>query len=214
MAKAGRKKEQGAEGQATEKKILEAARRVFHRHGFAGARMQEIADEADINKALLHYYFRNKEQLFAQVFREAIEQSIPAITQILASEAPLEEKIETFVHGYIDMLTQHPYIPAFVLHEINTAPERFMKTLPIGNTQFNIPGILIEQLERAISEGRIRPIAPRQLVANLVSLCVFPFAARPLLQMALHIPGEENFAAFIQERKATLVPFILNALRP
>ncbi len=210
-----KKKEQIAEAPDTQKKILAAARRVFHRRGFAGARMQEIADEAGINKALLHYYFRNKEQLFRHVLREALEHTITVIIQAMSSEAPLEKKIETFVHGYIDMFTEHPYIPAFVLHEINTEPERLLSMLPFDRIgQFDIPGILGRELDKAAAEGRIRAIPPRQFIINLVGLCVFPFAARPILQLVLNMPGEENFAAFIQERKQTLVPFILNALRP
>ncbi len=210
-----KKKEQMAEGQDTEKKILAAARRVFHRRGFAGARMQEIADEAMINKALLHYYFRSKEQLFEHVFREAIGYTLPMVMQTLSSEVPLEEKIEKFVHSYLDMLTEHPYIPAFVLHEINTEPGRLLSMLPIGQiSECDIPGVLARQIDVAASEGRIRAIPPRQFITSLISLCVFPFAARPLLQIVLSMQGEEEFAAFIQERKKTLVPFILNALRP
>lgn len=211
-----RKKEQPpvetGEAQDTEKKILEAARRVFHRRGFAGARMQDIADEAGINKALLHYYFRNKEQLFNVVFREALAALLPVIRQILLSDMPLEEKIEQFVHRYIDVLAEHPYVPAFVLHEINMHPDRLTSILPPGAV--DIPAVLEQQLRAAARKGSISPIPPRQFVASLIGLCVFPFAARPLLQTALRIDGDEEFAAFLEERKKTLVPFILNALRP
>src|SRR5690606_4984620 len=81
---------------STEKLILEAAKRVFHERGLAGTRMQQIADEAGINKALLHYYFRNKEQLFKAVFTDALAQVIPQITDIFNADQPLPDKIRTF----------------------------------------------------------------------------------------------------------------------
>ena len=193
-----KQQQQIPEGQDTEKKILAAARGVFHRRGFAGARMQEIADEAGINKALLHYYFRSKEQLFKVIFQEAMSHILPYIAQILSSELPLEEKIEKFVHGYIDTMAQHPYLPGFVLHEINTEPRRLISIMPFD--RFNIPDLLTKQIRMAVEQGRIRDIPPRQFIASLIGLCVFPFAARPLLQFALNMPGDEQFAEFLDER--------------
>lgn len=198
--------------QATEQKILAAARAVFVRRGFAGSRMQEIADEAGINKALLHYYFRSKEQLFETIFRETIMRLLPMVKTILSSEAPLEEKIEQFVAHYMSTLAENPFVPGFILHEIASNPGRLPRLLPIDKV--DIPQILIRQLQQAVQEGRIRPMPPRQLVANIIALCVFPFVAKPVLQFALNMPAEEDFRQFIEERKKTLVPFILNALRP
>lgn len=198
--------------QATEQKILDAARVVFLRRGFAGSRMQEIADEAGINKALLHYYFRNKEQLFETVFREALMRLLPMIKTVLSSESPLEEKIEQFVLQYITVIADNPFVPGFILHEVTSNPERLPKLLPFD--KIDIPQTLVLQLQQAVSEGRIRPMPPRQLVANIIALCVFPFVAKPVLQFALDMPTEEDFRQFIEERKKTLVPFILNALRP
>ena len=81
----------------TEEKILEAAKKIFHRKGYKGARMQEIADEADINKALLHYYFRSKEKLFEAVFEDAFSGIMRMASEVILSDKPLIEKIQAFL---------------------------------------------------------------------------------------------------------------------
>src|SRR3954467_3313435 len=91
----------------TESRILEAARSVFIRRGTAGARMQEIAAEAGVNQALLHYYFRSKDQLGAAVFGQLAMRLFPALLQVLAGEAPLDAKIEQIVAIYHENLTRN-----------------------------------------------------------------------------------------------------------
>src|SRR4029077_761858 len=103
--------------QATEHRILEAARKVFQSKGMHGARMQDIADSAGINKALLHYYFRNKEQLFESIFKEALEKFLPVLRELVESDFPLGKKIKSFVDGYTDVLLENPFLPAFIIHE-------------------------------------------------------------------------------------------------
>jgi AcrR family transcriptional regulator len=91
------KKNQGAE-----EKILSAARKIFTTKGMAGARMQDIANEAGINKALLHYYYRDKEKLFETIFLAEAQKFFPKINAIFQSDDPLFLKIEKFVDEYID----------------------------------------------------------------------------------------------------------------
>src|SRR2546425_6419578 len=76
----------------TEARILDAAHSVFVRRGTAGARMQEIAAEARVNQALLHYYFRSKDRLSKAAFERAAAQLMPVVIQVLASDADLEQK--------------------------------------------------------------------------------------------------------------------------
>ena len=109
------------------KKSLSAAREVFLQKGFAGARMQDIADEAGINKALLHYYFRSKEKLFETIFREAFEKLIPHITEVFSSDLPFYDKIRAFTDAYITMAIENPFIPLFVLNAMHSDPEGFQK---------------------------------------------------------------------------------------
>lgn len=203
----------------TEQRILDAARHVFTRRGTAGARMQEIAEEAGVNQALLHYYFRSKGRLAEAVFAEAAGRLAPAIAGILGSDEPLEWKVEQFVHLYIDTARRHPYIPGYVLAEIHHHPERLKalvaKLAPGAPTPLAQP-VLIRldvQLREASSQGRLRPIAPEHFLANLLALCVIPFAIRPMLTVALGM-DEAAFQRFLDERRADLPGFILNALRP
>src|SRR5690349_22190096 len=99
---------------STQDRILDAARKVFVRKGMAGARMQDIADEAGINKALLHYYFRSKEKLFEQIFKELSFQFLPRVNAIFESDGSLFEKIEMFCSEYISKMIENPFIPLFI----------------------------------------------------------------------------------------------------
>ena len=111
----------------TEERILTAARQVFLSRGMDGARMQDIADEAGINKALLHYYFRSKDQLFERIFLEVANAFLPKVFAILDSDLTLFEKIERFCKEYISQVMTTPYVPIFILNEINRQPQEFLK---------------------------------------------------------------------------------------
>ncbi|MEX1131933.1 MAG: helix-turn-helix domain-containing protein, partial [Flavobacteriales bacterium] len=106
----------------TEERILAAARGVFMRKGMMGTRMQEVADEAGINKALLHYYFRNKQQLFQGVFKGSAEKQFTCIWDALKQCDSLFPAIETFVAGYMDRMMEDPLLPLFLANEINRDP--------------------------------------------------------------------------------------------
>jgi AcrR family transcriptional regulator len=202
----------------TEQRILAAARAVFVRRGTAGARMQEIAEEAGVNQALLHYYFRSKDGLAAAVFKEAAGRLVPAVLRVLGSDASLEQKVEQFVHLYIDTVRRSPLLPGYILAEIHYHPERVVALQDaIGAQPLQMAGELFQRLgadlrERAAA-GTSRPIAAEQFVVNLLSLVIFPFAARPMLHAAFGI-DDTAFERFLDERRRELPGFILNALRP
>ena len=205
----------------TERRILEAARRVFIRSGSAGARMQEIAEEAGVNQALLHYYFRTKDQLGYAVFREAAGKLFPGIVRILGSDLPLEQRVEQVVHHYIDTLRAHPFLPGYVLAELNFHPERITafagEQLQRAGASDGTPALMLaklqEELDRRAAAGEIRAIAPDQFLVNLASMCVFPFAARPMLSALLGFQAD-SWDRFLDVRRVELPRFILNALRP
>ncbi len=113
----------------TEQRILDAAHVVFLRSGTAGARTQEIAAEAGVNSALLHYYFRSKERLAAAVFRRAAGELFPVVAGILASDLPLEEKVRKAIEVELDRLSRTPYLPAYVISELAYHPERIHQLL-------------------------------------------------------------------------------------
>jgi AcrR family transcriptional regulator len=102
--------------QNTEDKIVAAAKTVFIKKGMDGARMHEIADEAGINKALLHYYFRTKDKLFEKVFAIVFKDVFQVLENAVANEMDFEQFIEGFITQYIKLLKSKPFIPNFVVH--------------------------------------------------------------------------------------------------
>jgi TetR/AcrR family transcriptional regulator len=203
----------------TEQRILDAAHVVFMRRGTAGARMQEIAKEADVNSALLHYYFRSKEGLAEAVFQRAAMQLMPAVIRILGSDAELEAKVEQVVDVELQQLQKTPYLPGYILSELTHHPERVRQLFSavtgvtpaeIGARVFKVLGA---QINRRVKARRMHPIAPEQFAINLLALCVFPFAARPMV-MALAGLDQAGFNHFIERRRRELAPFFLRALRP
>lgn len=197
--------------QDTEQKIFEAAKQVFLKQGTARARMQEIADEAGINKALVHYYFRSKDRLSEAVFQEAAGRLLPRIFTLMSADRPLEEKVDTIVQEYIDFLRENPHLPGFVIHEINHHPNRAKQFIRSIGTPDWEP--LRQQIEQRVEDGTLRPISIEQFVVNLVGLCVFPFVARPMLELLFGLDAD-GFDAFIDQRQRELPSFFLNALQP
>ena len=195
----------------TQTRILEAARKIFVTRGMAGARMQEIADEAGINKALLHYYFRDKDQLFETVFAEQAQKFFPRLNMIFESDLPLFEKIEKFVQEYIDELTVSPYLPWFVMNEINRDPDRFLAQTWTKDRLPN-PAKLLMQIEAEVKRGAIRPIQPINLLMNMVSMVVFPYIGRPMFERHLGMP-EQRFMQLMEARKKEIPQFIIAAIR-
>jgi len=194
---------------STEEKILEAAKNVFIAKGMDGARMQEIADEAGINKALLHYYFRSKERLFEAIFGEIIKYAFPKITSIINSDEPIVNKIGQIVDAYIALLIKHPFIPAFILKEINRDPSGLFKLIAKYGIKTNY---VWDKLVEAMDRGEIVRMDPRHLVVNIVSMCVFPFAARPVLNYLIFREDKEALELFYTERAAVIKQFVINAI--
>jgi TetR/AcrR family transcriptional regulator len=195
-----------------EQRILEAARRVFTRKGFTGARMQEIADEAGINKALVHYYYRSKEKLFAEIFREAFSTMLPAIAHVFMGQGTIAQKIELFVEKYLSIVLKNPFIPLFVLNEMHRSPDTFFNEFIHPDLKIRIKGVL-DMFENAVQKGEITPIDPRHLMMNMMALCVFPFVARPMLQRMMDI-NDLEYEKILEERKQVVSQFILNAITP
>jgi AcrR family transcriptional regulator len=208
-----------ARDRGTEARILEAAHAVFVRRGTAGARMQEIAAEAGVNQALLHYYFRSKDRLAQAAFQRAAAELMPAVIQALGSDGYRESKVARVIELELDHLSRAPYLPGYIISEITHHPER------VGELIAAVTGLSPEvirprvvltigrQLDAYIKSGRIRPIAPDQFVVNLMSLCIFPFAARPMISALLGL-DDAGFARFIARRRDDLPSFFLGALRP
>jgi TetR/AcrR family transcriptional regulator len=203
----------------TEQRILDAAHAVFIRHGTAGARTQDIADEAGVNKALLHYYFRSKDRLAEAVFQRAARQLFPPVMATLASDATLEAKVRRVIELELEILSRNPFLPAYVISEAHHHPDRILRLVE-GATGLAASGFarhirekLQAQIDLAAAEGSMRAIAADQFAVNLLALCIFPFAARPILCAGLGWE-KDDFDRFIEERKIGLPEFFLAGLRP
>ena len=195
---------------SVEQRILDAAKHVFITQGMAGARMQDIADAAGINKAMLHYYFRNKEKLFETIFAEAFENLFPKLQSILESDQSIFKKIELICIEYINQMQAMPYLPIFVLSEVNRQPDEFLKKM-FGKRRPPIKAFA-DTIEMAIQQKEIKPIHPLQLLLNIISLSIFPFMAKPLLQ---HVSGisKKQYDAMMEERKKIVPQIIIQSIK-
>lgn len=194
----------------TEKRILESAKKIFHQKGFLGARMQEIADDAGINKAMLHYYFRSKQKLFDAIFVEGIKKIFPQIKELLNTDLPLFEKIRFFVKSYITLLQDNIYLPGFVINEINQNPKLLSEI--INKNKSFILEKLYADLQEAKENGEIIDIEFNTFAVNIISLCIFPILAKYFITNVLGM-SEEEYNEFIERRKNEVAEFIIKAIK-
>jgi AcrR family transcriptional regulator len=199
------------EGQNTpENNILNAAKEIFQKKGMAAARMQEIADEAGINKAMLHYYYRSKELLFEAVFKSAFSMLAPQLNEIINADTSIFEKIRNFSSNYIAFVIKHPYLPNFIIQELNRNPD-FVKKLV---AEKNFPNIskFKQQVNQKVEEGIIKPIKAEQLFINIISLNIFPFIGAQLLKGFIDV-NDETYKKLMEDRKTEVADFIINAIK-
>ena len=195
---------------SAEEKILEAARQVFENKGMSGARMQEIADEAKINKSLLHYYYRSKQKLFEAVFKTAFNKLAPQINIILNSDQSICEKIRNFSKNYTSFMIKHPYLPNFILQELNRNPA-FVKEL-ISTKTFPSMKNFQNQIQEAVVEKKIRKIEAEQLFINILSLNIFPFIAAPLIKGFINV-NDKEYRSILETRKTEIANFIIQSIK-
>ncbi|MFW5805159.1 MAG: TetR family transcriptional regulator [Bacteroidales bacterium] len=198
--------------QSTETVILKAASEVFMERGFDGARMQEIADKAGLNKALLHYYYRSKEKLFNAVFERVLIEMIEGLIQIFEDNLTVFESIRRFFKKHQEILMQNKLLPLFMLNEIQRAPELLIDLYPVERIQV-VRKNFYSNVNNEQHMGIIRrDVNPDDLFLNILSLSVFPFAAKPLLK-GFYSLDEDNFQDIISYRKEHLADFVINAIK-
>lgn len=195
----------------TEDKIFEAATFVFEEQGLSGARMQNIADRAGINKALLHYYFRTKDHLFEAVFTKLARKMFMKFTPLFENNLSLEEKIRFFFREHINFLQHNPKLPGFILNEINHNPQRIQKL--IKNIDFKkVWETILDQHKDELHKYNISEESLPQIVTTIVSLSVFPFAAKGILEVVLTNLGV-TFDDYIEARKEFAAEFVIRAIK-
>jgi TetR/AcrR family transcriptional regulator len=189
--------------------ILEAAEKVFYRKGKDGASMQDIAGEAGITRTSLNYYYRSKDKLFEAVFRNTMAQFVPKLAELMQSEVSLQGYLSGMVGIIIDSMLEKPHIPVFVLQELTSNPQRvpeLINELGIDTTS---------ALERFRKEGEMEqwPFDLRHMIMNVLSMCIFPFAAKPMVVSVLYNNDEAAYIKGMSERKTMIPIMIQNMLK-
>lgn len=192
----------------TEEKIAEAAREVFVEKGMAGARMQEIADKAEINKSLLHYYFRSKEKLFDFVFAKIMKKIGGMMGGIMAEGITIKNKTLEFVDTYIDLLIKNPFLPNFIFSEITRNPDGLIKRFT--NADIN-PIDMLKPLENQLKKEGYTILAHDFLI-NMLSLVIFPVVARPIIERIIFEGDKKAYKEYILSRKESIVKYAMSAL--
>jgi AcrR family transcriptional regulator len=197
----------------TEEKILRAAEKVFLEKGYAGTRMQVVADEAEINKAMLHYYFRSKEKLFRVILTDAINEVLPILIGSLNSDKGVIAKLHDLVSNYTALLLKRPHLPLFIMHELSQNQGKFVTDLALRANAQPVMLTFFQQVIEAGESGDIYPINPVQLLLHVLSLTVFPFIARPMIATMANIP-EELFQQVLSDRAQEVIRFLDAGLKP
>ena len=197
----------------TEKKIMDAATIVFLEKGRDGARTQIIADLAGINKALLHYYFRSKDKLFELVAEREIRQFFGELMSQMPIEADFETWLRSFIHNYLQLISQRPHITRFVLWEIDEGADHLSGILKemMENKGFH-ENPIVALVSSAMQRSSIRQVDPPQFFISLLGLCIFPFIARPLLEKMIdgvNVSSED----FLVSREAAIFDLVWNGLK-
>lgn len=199
----------------TEEKIFLAAMEAFGEHGLKGARMQEIADRAGINKALVHYYFRSKEKLYEAVFDFILQKYFTALSEALSAETSFEHLLRSFIDRYYDIVESNPTIPRFILREVSSGAPVFSKKVRAFLTSLEKPAprVFVQSLAEAVQKGQVRKVDPIQTFVTVMGACVYYFMAYPLLSVM--IPDlATNRQAIAEKRKAHIFDILYHGLKP
>jgi len=192
----------------TEEKIIASAEKLFYQKGKSGTSMQDIADDAGINRTLLNYYYRSKDQLFEAVFRKALGSFVPSLAAMLQSDVSFEVYLPTMIETIIDVMIENPQIPIFVLQELSSNPERMPQIIKEMGVD---PSMVINRMAKEDQGMQAKGMDPRQVIMNLMSLCIFPFAARPVVTDILYDGDNDAYIDAMKERKK-LIPQIIQQI--
>jgi len=197
-----------------EQLILEAAEIEFLEKGYKNAATTAIAKRAGVTHAMLHYYFRTKENLFQRIFLQKIQMLSEIFEDIYGKELPFTETVRLFIEEQFNFVAKNPQLPRFFLNEISANKENrnllFEVVVPKASVIFQKINAL---LNNEIAAGRVRPIALPNLMMNILSINISTFLALPSLQDIFPITNSAALTNFLNERRESNVQFVLNALR-
>lgn len=183
----------------TEEIIKSTAKRLFFVEGKFNATTQEIADAAGVNRTLINYYFRSRDNLFNMIFEDAIKKEDEMRESILDSDLPFKKKIEKFIEESIQTSMDYPYLETYIVTRINDGC--FYKSEDDFNRMINS---FKKEFEAEVKAGNIEKMEPMQFILNMASLVSFPFAVKPLLQKSMRL-DDEQFDKIIRQRKDVIM---------
>jgi AcrR family transcriptional regulator len=202
-----------APDRGTQDRIFLAASEVFEEKGYTGARMQEIADRAGINKALLHYYFRTKDQLFMAVFQVLLKKMFDKIFSIFQEDIPFKEKVRRYLDEHIEFMIKNPKLPIFLLNELSRNSSLAGSIKGMINYQ-EVRELIYSRHAKELKAYGIKKNDMPQLMVTLVSFSIFPFAARDMLKIIIpELDDNKKFNAYMRERKEFAADFVVAALK-
>ncbi|OFY68404.1 MAG: hypothetical protein A2V64_08460 [Bacteroidetes bacterium RBG_13_43_22] len=194
----------------TEEKIFESATEVFIEKGMDGARMQDIADHAGINKSLLHYYYRTKDHLFNAVFEMIAGQMFKRFAPMFDEKLSLEEKLRFFFREHIAFMQKNPRLASFVLNEFHRNPEKIRKLVQSIDINKIWTTLEAQHKDEFIKYNITKEIIP-QLMTSIAGMSVFPFVAKPVISSLMEKMGY-SFEEYIEARKEYAAQFVINAI--
>ncbi|MBN2626774.1 MAG: TetR family transcriptional regulator [Spirochaetales bacterium] len=201
-----------------EKIILEAAMDEFIAEGWAGARMQSIADRAGINKPLLHYYFRSKEKLYNQTVYRVMAYFFGFVLGNVEGKDSFQEFLRAFIDSVIDETAENPRIPLFIMQELSRGGETIRGILSQVLSEQNPPvtEVMRTNLIRAMETGEIRPVNPIQFIMSLLGSCLYFVMAEPIIMelgKQTGLLGNFDRSRFLEERKEAVFTLLYNGVR-
>lgn len=196
---------------STEYKILEAAKTEFLEFGLYGARMQNIANRAGINKALLHYYFRNKEKLFDKVFESALARYFSNMDIMSDDRLDFKERVHVLADRFLDFLNEYPQMALFLIKEVSANQALFIEKVE-KSQKGNIT--LLKALIEAKQHGIITVQDPLLFFVQLISMCTYPFVAKPLFTVIAERNETSWNSESIKALRTSIHTFIDHQLNP
>ena len=202
------------ERQSKEQQILAAAEQEFLTKGYDGARTTSIAQAAGVTHAMLHYYFRTKEQLFERIVDEKFETMSHSMFAIMGDPSlPIVERIKGGIEAHFDFIASNPLLPRFVINEIISRPERYKLLYKrVGAIIDNVYCGMQFEIDRSAERGEIEWVDVKMLFISILSLNIFTFLAYPFMEplMGELMADREGFLAV---RKAENIETILRRIK-
>ena len=194
-----------------QQRILDVAKDLFITNGYKGTSVRDIAAASETSVAMVNYYFRSKYNLFEIIFEDTLDVLAERVFTTITSDLPFFELIETWINSYYEILLEHPYIPIFILNEINQDPKRLMSRF-MKREPYTIFWSIEKRIKEEVAMGHIKETPVPDFLLNILSLCVFPFIFRNLATSLTGVSNEE-YNRGLEAHKTYVVEFIINALK-